>query len=129
MTPVSDQERHRRVCEEGSNRKRDLAGSARFLAARQAAEREEWQQSAEVAAVRSDLWPTVINRLRAAVPDSTFRLWLEPLRAIGANGEELVVEAPSGIMEWTARRYTQLILEALEGSGFNSVRFICGGES
>jgi hypothetical protein len=128
MSPITDQERHRRVVEEGSNRKRDLAGSARFLAEQQAAEREEWQQSAEVAAVHSDLWPTALRRLRASVPDSTFRLWLEPLSAIGANGEELVVEGPQMVCAWTERRYTSLILEALEGTGFSSLRFMPGGE-
>jgi DnaA N-terminal domain len=128
MSPVSDLERHRRVVEEGSNRKRDLAGSARYLAAQEAVEREEWQQSATVEAVRSDLWPAALRRLRGSVSDSTFRLWLEPLDAIGANGDELVIEGPGGILAWTERRYTSLILEALEGSGFSSIRFIPGGE-
>ncbi len=60
------------------------------------------------------LWETVGKQLRASVPDATFRLWLEPLRAVGASGATLYIKAPDGIRAWVERRYTGLIEQALE---------------
>jgi chromosomal replication initiator protein len=63
------------------------------------------------------LWLATQDRLRASVPESTFRIWLEPLRAIGADGETLYLSAPEGIRAWAERRYASLIAEALVDSG------------
>ncbi len=57
------------------------------------------------------------RRLRASVPDSTFDLWLQPLRVLGSRGATLHLSAPEGIRSWVERRYTDLIREALEGAG------------
>jgi chromosomal replication initiator protein len=59
------------------------------------------------------LWRDVQERLRAAVPESTFKLWLEPLRAVGGQGATLLLVAPEGIRPWVERRYASLIREAL----------------
>ena len=53
------------------------------------------------------------RRLRASVPDSTFNLWLKPLRVVGSRGSTLYLTAPDGIRAWVERRYTALIREAL----------------
>ncbi|MDX6626373.1 MAG: chromosomal replication initiator protein [Solirubrobacterales bacterium] len=63
------------------------------------------------------LWQATQDRLRASVPESTFRLWLEPLKATGADGETLYLSAPEGIRTWAERRYAALIAEALADSG------------
>jgi chromosomal replication initiator protein len=63
------------------------------------------------------LWQATQQRLKDSVPDSTFRLWLEPLKAIGAEGGTLFLSAPEGIRAWTERRYSSLIEEALADSG------------
>lgn len=130
MTPVTDEERYRRVVEEDSKRKRDLAGYHRVLDRQQQIERDEWTRSPEVAAIASDLWPSVLRRLKASVPESTFRLWLEPVGVLGAADETLVLAGPLEILSWTERRYSHLILEALSatGSDFKQVRFVSGGE-
>jgi chromosomal replication initiator protein len=60
------------------------------------------------------LWRTVQDRLQSSVPESTYRLWLEPLTAAGVEGETLFLSAPEGIRAWTERRYLGLIAEALE---------------
>jgi len=61
------------------------------------------------------LWRATKERLEASVPESTYRLWLEPLEAVGAEGDTLYLTAPDGIRAWTERRYTSLIAEALAG--------------
>ena len=63
------------------------------------------------------LWRATQDRLRASVPESTFRLWLEPLEAAGSDGDTLYLTAPEGIRAWAERRYASLIAEALEDSG------------
>jgi hypothetical protein len=132
MTRVTDEERYRRVVEEGSNRKRDLAGHRRILAAHAAAERERLVALAEeqdfdggVPQLVADLWTDTLRRLEGSVPESTFRLWLEPLKAVGADADTLYLEAPEGIRAWAERRYSGLISQALEASdsGFDRVSF------
>jgi chromosomal replication initiator protein len=59
------------------------------------------------------LWGETRSRLQASVPDSTFKLWLEPLRAVGAQADVLYLTAPDGIRAWVERRYSSLIREAL----------------
>jgi chromosomal replication initiator protein len=63
------------------------------------------------------LWRTTQERLEGSVPESTFRLWLEPLKAVGADAGTLYLEAPEGIRAWTERRYSGLISQALEAGG------------
>jgi chromosomal replication initiator protein len=63
------------------------------------------------------LWQATQERLRASVPESTYRLWLEPLRALGADSETLYLTAPEGIRAWAERRYSALIAEVLTDSG------------
>jgi chromosomal replication initiator protein len=52
-------------------------------------------------------------------------MWLEPLRAAGAQGDTLYIAAPDGVRAWVERRYTHLIAEALDvcGSGLRRVAF------
>jgi chromosomal replication initiator protein len=63
------------------------------------------------------LWRATQERLRVSVPESTYRLWLEPLKAAGAVGDTLYLAAPEGIRAWAERRYSSLISEALTDSG------------
>lgn len=69
-------------------------------------------------------------RLRASVPESTFQLWLEPLKVIGSRSGTLLLSAPEGIRAWTERRYAGLIREALAGAGspLVSVSLIAEGD-
>jgi chromosomal replication initiator protein len=71
------------------------------------------------------LWRATQDRLRASVPDSTYRLWLEPLEAVGSAGDTLHLSAPEGVRAWAERRYASLIAEALadSGTGLSRVSF------
>jgi len=77
------------------------------------------------------LWRATQDRLRTSVPESTFRLWLEPLQAVGADADTLYLTAPEGIRAWAERRYSALIGEALAGSGtpLRRVAFTAGEEA
>jgi chromosomal replication initiator protein len=87
---------------------------------------------------RQDLdstWREIQQRLRESVPDSTFRLWLEPLRPVGAQGGTIYLTGPAGIRAWAERRYSGLIREVLSGldAALDDVSFAegspCGPES
>lgn len=71
------------------------------------------------------LWASVREELRGCVPESTFRLWLEPLKPAAAAGDTLYLSAPEGVRAWVERRYTSLIGEALRSSdsGLTQVAF------
>jgi len=75
------------------------------------------------------LWDEVRAHLRRAVPRSTFEIWLEPLRPVGAQGQTLFLTAPEGIQTWVERRYRALLGEALEaaGSSLTEVAFAAPG--
>jgi chromosomal replication initiator protein len=85
------------------------------------------QPSAEDPDATQDLgsiWQAVSERLRDSVPDATFRLWLEPLRAVAAQGDTLYIKAPAGIRAWVERRYGTLIAQTLnQVSGLREVSF------
>jgi chromosomal replication initiator protein len=70
------------------------------------------------------LWRAAQDRLRTSVPESTYRLWLEPLRPVGLEGDALYLTAPEGIRTWAERRYASLIGEALAASGGAARRVI-----
>jgi chromosomal replication initiator protein len=63
------------------------------------------------------LWGAASERLRASIPESTFRLWLAPLKPVGASADTLYLTAPDGVRAWVERRYAALIGEALAASG------------
>ncbi len=71
------------------------------------------------------LWEELRGRLRRAVPESTFEIWLDPLRPVGVQGTTLLVAAPDGIRTWVERRYAPMLRETLEGCGvgLDDVRF------
>ena len=75
------------------------------------------------------LWGDIQQRLRAAVPESTFKIWLEPVRAVGSQGTTLYLTAPEGIQTWVERRYSPLLRETLNGIGssLSEVAFAEGG--
>jgi chromosomal replication initiator protein len=74
------------------------------------------------------LWREVQDRLRASVPSSTFQLWLEPLKVVGAQADTLYLCAPESIRAWTERRYSGLIREALAGTGSELCEVSLGAE-
>ncbi len=54
-------------------------------------------------------WSQIQAELRRAVTDSTYHLWLEPLRAEGRDGDALLVSAPEEIRSWVADRFARVL--------------------
>ncbi|HEU4461084.1 MAG TPA: chromosomal replication initiator protein DnaA [Solirubrobacterales bacterium] len=63
------------------------------------------------------LWRATRERLKSSVPESTYRLWLEPLEALGIEGDTLYLTGPESVRAWSERRYSSLIAEALRETG------------
>ncbi|HEY8082359.1 MAG TPA: chromosomal replication initiator protein DnaA [Solirubrobacterales bacterium] len=64
----------------------------------------------------NELWQDIQSQLRGAVPNSTFKLWMEPLRAVDVREGTLYLDAPDGIRAWVERRYFPLIRQAMASS-------------
>jgi chromosomal replication initiator protein len=54
-------------------------------------------------------WALIQTQLRQAVPDSTFEIWLAPLRPRALVGATLVVAAPDEIRSWVADRFARVL--------------------
>ncbi|HEY3435848.1 MAG TPA: chromosomal replication initiator protein DnaA [Solirubrobacterales bacterium] len=63
------------------------------------------------------LWRATRERLKSSVPESTYRLWLEPLEVVGSEGDTLYLTGPESVRAWSERRYSLLIAEALQDTG------------
>lgn len=72
------------------------------------------------------LWKRVSEELRAGVPATTFRLWIEPLRAVSVQGSTLYLSAPETVRSWVERRYRGAIADALRrhSAGLEDVSLI-----
>lgn len=78
-----------------------------------------------VSAELAGAWRRVRDDLRESLPDSTFRLWLEPLRVVAARGSTLYLTGPAKVRSWVERRYSDLLDEAIEGHAtFDEIRFV-----
>ncbi len=64
------------------------------------------------------LWRATQERLRASVPESTYRIWFQPLRPAGGAGDTLYLTASEErVRAWAERRYATLITRALADCG------------
>ncbi|HEU4702773.1 MAG TPA: chromosomal replication initiator protein DnaA [Conexibacter sp.] len=54
-------------------------------------------------------WSQIQAELRRAVTDSTYHLWLAPLRARAIEGDVLLVGAPEEIRTWVADRFARVL--------------------
>jgi chromosomal replication initiator protein len=65
--------------------------------------------SAALGAGVEHIWSRVQAELARAVDDSTYRIWLAPLRAVDLSPGRLAVEAPSEGCDWVAGRFGRLL--------------------
>jgi chromosomal replication initiator protein len=55
------------------------------------------------------IWSAVQNELRQTVPADIYDIWLAPLRAVGIEGDVLVLEAPRELRAWVAERFARVL--------------------
>ena len=55
------------------------------------------------------IWSAIQDELRQAVPADMYDVWLAPLRALGLEGDVLVVEAPLELRAWVAERFARVL--------------------
>lgn len=98
---------------EGSRRRRDVE-ALEAAAARVVEDRESRLLAclrATPAAARA--WDEARDALARCVPESTFRLWLDPLGCLGESQGALYVVAGDHVYGWASRRYSTLIGDAV----------------
>ncbi len=61
----------------------------------------------------SQLWNSVRPHLGASLPESTYRMWLAPLKPVARRGNTLFIEAPDSVKAWVEKRYSGLILHSI----------------
>jgi len=54
-------------------------------------------------------WQRIDSEMRRAVTDSTYAIWLAPLRPVQLSGDRLVVSAPDELRTWITDRYGPLL--------------------
>jgi chromosomal replication initiator protein len=52
-----------------------------------------------------ETWTRIRGELRQVVPETTYQLWLEPLRLLSLTDDRLVVGAPASLRTWVAERH------------------------
>lgn len=62
-------------------------------------------------------WEEARTFAARTVPESTFRLWIDPVMLVGRRDKKLILAAPMGICAWTARRYSTFLLECIQAAG------------
>jgi len=55
------------------------------------------------------IWSRVQAQLALVVDEPTYRIWLEPLRAIELDGDRLLVDAPAHARSWIRERFGRVI--------------------
>ncbi|MGK2933421.1 MAG: chromosomal replication initiator protein DnaA [Solirubrobacterales bacterium] len=59
------------------------------------------------------IWAEVRRQLSASLPETTYRMWLAPVKPAGLRNDTLHLEAPDNVTTWVERRYSSMILTAI----------------
>jgi chromosomal replication initiator protein len=60
------------------------------------------------------IWSRVQAQLALVVDEPTYRIWLEPLRAVELDGQHLLVEAPPHACQWIRERFGRVVQASVE---------------
>jgi chromosomal replication initiator protein len=60
------------------------------------------------------IWSQVQAQLALVVDEATYRIWLEPLRALELDDQRLLVEAPTHARSWIRERFGRVIQASVE---------------
>lgn len=59
-------------------------------------------------------WAAVRRQLSASLPEATYRMWLAPVKPVAIRGGTFHLEAPDTVLAWVQRRYSSMIIQALQ---------------
>ena len=62
-------------------------------------------------------WARARSYLSRSLPESTFRMWIEPVEPVALRGGTFFLHGPDAVATWVKRRYEGLIVKALELTG------------
>jgi hypothetical protein len=79
--------------------------------------RDELERFAEMPPAREPTWAAIRERLRRALPEASWDLYIADLELAGARSGALVITGPAGTLGWLERRYMGLIQEAAKAEG------------
>ena len=54
-------------------------------------------------------WREIRAELRRVVGDSTYDIWLSPLKVKAWDGQTLVLEGPASTHAWVVRRFSRIL--------------------
>ena len=60
------------------------------------------------------IWSRVQAQLALVVDEPTYRIWLEPLRAVELDDHRLIVDAPAHARSWIRERFGRVIQASVE---------------
>jgi chromosomal replication initiator protein len=63
----------------------------------------------------AEIWTRIQAQLRREVSDTTYELWLAPLRPVSYEGDVVLVQAPGAIRGWVADRFAATLDRAAAG--------------
>ena len=78
----------------------------------------------------ASIWEGVRQSLRNQLPETAFRLWIDPLRPVSAERSTLHLSAPRTTRAWVERRYSAPLRTAVQasGAGLDQVVLVAAGE-
>ncbi|HXF00708.1 MAG TPA: chromosomal replication initiator protein DnaA [Solirubrobacterales bacterium] len=78
----------------------------------------------------ASIWEGVRQSLRNQLPETAFRLWIDPLRPVSAERSTLHLSAPKTTRAWVERRYSAPLRTAVQasGAGLDRVVLVAAGE-
>lgn len=75
-----------------------------------------------------EIWRRVQRQVGQVLPGPTHQLWIEPVRAVAASGERLLLSAPPTVRSWVERRYSEQVTSALRAVAPHLSEFAFVGE-
>ena len=54
-------------------------------------------------------WRRIDSDLRQRVPADMYEMWLAPLRLVGIEGGQVIVEAPPALRAWITQRFARVL--------------------
>lgn len=59
------------------------------------------------------MWSRVRNELHRAVGEATYRIWLEPLKAVELTDDRLLVQGPAQACQWVGQRFGRVLSDSV----------------